>query len=78
MKSIENRKDVNTLVSMFYAKVRKDELLGSIFNSHIAEEQWDSYLQKLTDFWEKILFRIKKFRGNPTEHRYNPTHLTLQ
>lgn len=71
MKSIESRKDVNILVNSFYAKVRKDELLGSIFNSHIKEEQWDEHLQKLTDFWETILFGVKKFRGNPSQKHIN-------
>lgn len=71
MKSIENRKDVNMLVNRFYAKIRKDELLGLIFNSHIAEEQWDEHLQKLTDFWETILFGVKKFRGNPSQKHIN-------
>lgn len=71
MKSIETRKDVNILVNEFYTKVRKDELLGSIFNNHIPEEQWDSHLQKLTDFWETILFGVKKFRGNPTQKHVN-------
>lgn len=66
MKNIKTRKDINHLVNTFYSKIRKDELLGSIFNSHIAEEEWSDHLQKLTDFWETNLFGIPKFKGNPT------------
>ncbi|MGB1296302.1 MAG: group III truncated hemoglobin, partial [Flavobacteriales bacterium] len=66
MKSIESRDEINILVNAFYAKIRKDDLLGPIFNKHIAEEQWPAHLEKLTDFWESQLFRVSKFRGNPT------------
>ncbi|MFA5574341.1 MAG: group III truncated hemoglobin [Brumimicrobium sp.] len=65
MKEIEDREDVRKLVYTFYGKVRKDELLGPIFNSQLSEEQWPSHLEKLTDFWETNLFRIPKFKGNP-------------
>lgn len=71
MRTIKNRSDVNYLVNAFYAKVRKDELLGSIFNSHIAEEQWYEHLQKLTDFWESVLFGVRKFNGSPTQKHLN-------
>lgn len=67
MNIINSRKDINHLVNSFYTKIRKDELLGSIFNSHIAEEKWEEHLQKLTDFWETNLFGIRKFKGNPTQ-----------
>lgn len=67
MKTIENRNDINHLVNTFYAKIRKDNLLGTIFKSHIAENQWEEHLQKLTDFWETNLFGIRKFKGSPTQ-----------
>ena len=66
MKTIEAREDVNDLVKKFYAKIRKDELLGPIFNGHIEEEQWGAHLEKLTDFWMTNLFGIACFKGNPT------------
>ncbi|WP_405291509.1 hypothetical protein [Algibacter sp. Ld11] len=50
MKQIENRADVNILVSEFYRVVRKDDLLGSIFNHHLTDEQWPSHIEKLTGF----------------------------
>jgi len=40
MKPIETKDDIVVLVNAFYAKIRKDELLGPIFNGHIAEERW--------------------------------------
>ncbi|ATA89371.1 globin [Capnocytophaga stomatis] len=66
MKEIETREDVNKLVKAFYVQIRKHDLLGPIFNSHIAEEQWPAHLEKLTDFWETILFGVQKFKGSPS------------
>ena len=67
MKPIKNREDIQLLVNTFYSKIRKDELLGPIFNSHISENQWPHHLIKLTDFWETNLFGVRKFKGSPTQ-----------
>lgn len=66
MTDITTRKDIEKLVDAFYAKIREDEVLGDIFNSHIAPEQWPAHLVKLSDFWETNLFGIPKFKGNPS------------
>jgi hemoglobin len=71
MKTIENRNDVNILVNTFYTKIRKDGLLGPIFNGHIPEAKWPEHLNKLTDFWETNLFGVAKFKGNPTQKHVN-------
>jgi hemoglobin len=67
MKKIEKRKDIANLVAHFYAKIRRDEFLGPIFNKHIKEEQWPLHLEKIADFWESNLFGVIKFKGNPIE-----------
>jgi len=67
MKPIKNREDIQLLVNTFYSKIRKDELLGPIFNSHISENQWPHHLIKLIDFWETNLFGVRKFKGSPTQ-----------
>jgi hemoglobin len=67
MKPIECQEDIHLLVNTFYSKIRKDKLLGPIFNSHISENQWPHHLIKLTDFWETNLFGVRKFKGNPTK-----------
>ena len=70
MKEIEDRADINLLVNRFYSKIRKDDLLGPIFNRHIHEEKWPEHLSKLADFWETNLFGVAKFKGNPSlKHR---------
>lgn len=65
MKEIETRSDVEALVHSFYAKVRKDPTLGSVFNTVIPEVKWPVHLRKLTDFWETGLFGTAKYKGNP-------------
>lgn len=71
MDTINSREDIRKLVHTFYAKIRKNELLGPIFNSHISEEQWPEHLEKLTDFWETNLFGIAKFKGSPSMKHIN-------
>lgn len=71
MSTINNRNDINKLVHLFYAKIRKNELLGPIFDRHISDEQWPEHLEKLTDFWETNLFGIAKFKGSPSTKHIN-------
>ncbi|MDI1317721.1 group III truncated hemoglobin [Flavobacterium sp.] len=65
MKEIENREDVKLLVHSFYAKIRANEEIGPFFNTTIQD--WESHLEKLTDFWENNLFAVRKYFGNPIE-----------
>ncbi len=66
---IDTRADVYKLVSTFYEKVRKDDVLGPFFNRVITD--WDSHIEHLTTFWETSLFMTrkleKKYQGNPLE-----------
>ena len=65
MKSIENREDVSFLVHSFYDKIRRDDLLGPIFNHHIAADEWPVHLNKLTNFWETNLFGVRNPKVSP-------------
>jgi len=62
---ISSRKEVHLLVSEFYKKVRKDDLLGPFFNTVITD--WEAHIEKLTDFWQSSLFLDRKYTGNPLE-----------
>ena len=66
-KNIEHRSDIEYLVQQFYQKIQKDNVLGPVFNQRIQVHEWDTHIQKLTDFWETQLFSIPKFKGNPTQ-----------
>jgi len=60
---IQGRSDLSKLIVRFYARIRKDELLGPIFNGIIHD--WDHHLSHITDFWERNLFGTAQFYGNP-------------
>ncbi len=67
-KQIEDREDVAVLVSTFYDKIRKDKVLGPIFNPIITD--WESHLELLANFWETQLFLKRTYFGNPvTAHQ---------
>jgi hemoglobin len=52
------------LVHAFYAKVRRDPLLGPIFNEVIGDD-WDEHLAKLCDFWSSVMLMTGRFKGAP-------------
>lgn len=71
MNIIQNRNDIHSLVSAFYSKIRVNEVLGPIFNKHIAENEWPAHIDKLTNFWEMNLLGGKNFNGNPSQKHQN-------
>lgn len=82
LNDIENRADISLVVHTFYAQVRKDDVIGSIFNKQITD--WDFHLDRIINFWEQILFQTRKYIGNPMEthvkvdknadHQIEPMH----
>lgn len=62
-KDITNRNDVYLLVSQFYEKVKKDKEIGPFFHNSIKD--WDSHIEKITNFWESGLFFVSNYSGNP-------------
>ena len=57
--------EIARFVRAFYAKVRKDELIGPIFNARI--EDWEHHLSLLTDFWSSILRGSGRYSGTPMQ-----------
>jgi hemoglobin len=51
------------LVTRFYAQVRRDEMLGPIFNEAIHD--WPEHLEKLTAFWSSVMLTSGRYKGNP-------------
>src|SRR5690606_18955819 len=56
----------------FYASVRKDDLLGPIFQA-IIQDNWPTHLDKMYRFWETVLLNKHTYMGHPF-----PPHLTLK
>jgi hemoglobin len=54
---------IRDLVHAFYAKVRRDPLLGPIFNTKV--EDWDEHLAKLCRFWSSVALLTGAYKGRP-------------
>lgn len=64
--------EIADLVHGFYARVRQDDLLGPIFDTHVAD--WDEHLGKMCDFWSSLLLRTGRYSGTPmSTHTALPT-----
>ncbi len=55
--------EIGTLVDRFYAKVRRDDLIGPLFNAAI--EDWDEHLTTLRAFWSSVMLTSGRYKGNP-------------
>ena len=63
-KEIISLDDIKKLVDTFYGKVRKDELIGPIFNERI-QDRWQQHLEKMYTFWQTILLEERTYFGAP-------------
>jgi hemoglobin len=54
---------IERLVHGFYAKVRKDALLGPVFESRV--EDWDVHLVRMCRFWSSVALMSGAYSGNP-------------
>lgn len=55
---------IRRLVDTFYAKVRRDAVLGPIFDTAIGD-RWDEHLPKMYDFWSSIMCMTGRYKGKP-------------
>lgn len=59
---------LHILVDAFYAKVRRDPLIGPVFDRAIAD--WPGHLEKLQAFWSSVMLTSGRYKGRPL-----PAHL---
>lgn len=55
--------EITTLVHRFYDRIRSDDTLGPIFNTHISD--WDKHLNTMVQFWSSLLRGTASFNGRP-------------
>lgn len=55
--------EIATLVDRFYAKVRRDPVIGPVFEAAI--DDWDGHLATLRDFWSSVMLTSGRYKGNP-------------
>lgn len=63
---------VRAVVERFYARARADDVIGPVFNRVIAEADWPTHLDKITDFWTSMLLGTGRYNGRPM-----PAHLGI-
>ena len=66
-----NEAYVSTLVDSFYAAVRKDPVLGAIFDRAIGD-RWDDHLPRMKRFWSSVAMNTGTYSGKPV-----PAHQKL-
>ena len=63
---IASRKDIETLVDLFYSKIKRDDRIGFIFSDK-AKVNWEKHVPIMYDFFENMLFYTGAYTGNPME-----------
>ncbi len=70
-----NRQDIELLINSFYDDVKKDEIIGYIFND-IAKVDWQTHLPIMYDFWDNVIFYTATYNRNPIQHHIQLNHKT--
>lgn len=67
-----DRPYIRRFVVAFYSAVRKNPVIGPIFDEAIGDH-WDAHFETLTDFWMTVLLGVHVYKGNPfLVHRQLP------
>lgn len=66
-----NDEMIRNLVHTFYGRVRRDPLLGPIFNERVHD--WDAHLATLCRFWSSVTLMTGIYKGRPM-----PAHAAIQ
>lgn len=55
---------VERLVRDFYGRVRKDAVLGPIFEQRLSN-CWDAHIKTMIDFWSSVTMQTGRYDGQP-------------
>ncbi|GAA4782485.1 hypothetical protein GCM10023231_07690 [Olivibacter ginsenosidimutans] len=75
MSDINNRKDIEQVVRLFYERATIDELIGHYFTSVIPID-WDHHIPTIVSFWENILFSTGAYKGGMLFKHMNLDYLS--
>jgi hemoglobin len=53
------------LVQAFYGKVRRDAVLGPVFDERITD--WEPHLRRMCAFWSSVALMSGRYHGQPME-----------
>jgi hemoglobin len=54
---------ISACVRDFYAKARRDPLLGPVFAAKV--DDWDLHLRVVADFWSSVLLKTTRYSSHP-------------
>lgn len=62
-------KQIDQVMTVFYAAVRRDETLGPIFSGHIGTDAgiWRDHEAKIGRFWRGAILFERGYEGNPMQ-----------
>lgn len=63
---------IRAVVDAFYARARRDDVIGPVFNRVIPEEHWPAHLSLIADFWSSMLLGSGRYGGRPM-----PKHMAI-
>lgn len=56
---------ITAVVDEFYARARRDDIIGPVFNRVIPDAEWPAHLAKIADFWSSMLLGTGRYNGRP-------------
>jgi hemoglobin len=56
---------IEEVVRSFYARLRKDALLGPVFDQRI--DDWEPHLERMCAFWSSVALMSGRYHGRPME-----------
>jgi hemoglobin len=56
---------IDRLVRRFYNKVRRDPLLGPVFETRITD--WEPHLRQMVAFWSSVALLSGRYHGRPMD-----------
>ena len=57
--------DIDRVVRIFYAAIRRHEVLGPVFAAHVTD--WPAHEAKIAGFWHKVILHQPGYDGNPMQ-----------
>lgn len=56
---------IDRVVKVFYARIRAHNVLGPVFATHIAADEWPAHEAKIAAFWRNAILKERSYSGNP-------------
>lgn len=56
---------IDDVVAVFYAAIRRHEVLGPVFGRHVAD--WPAHEVKIASFWKRAILQEPGYEGNPMQ-----------